>query len=437
MSGSKPLTPAAELAEKNRTRYPNENAEYRRARQALLTEEIELRRHIERVAEQRRALPPGGDVTKNYRFEGERGPVSFADLFGDKQSLVIYSYMFGPQRERPCPMCTSLLGAWNGEARDIEQRVGLAVVARSPIERLVAFKKERGWRDLKLYSDPTAQFSRDYFAIAPDGSDIPGFNVFTRRDGKIRHFWSGEMGVRAGRPGPGPAGSARHHADLDRPRRAAGRTREGLVPEARLRGVSLSEASPESRGSLRQHLIRNQQGGAPELHGRADVKQCRHVPRACELYRERQVGHREARIQNMRRGRAASQKATICASYATSLAQSLSFGDLVERLDRIAGDARAQLQPVMIEHYAIEGPRLALPRAWNLASRSRALRTFERLAISEGISDRALALMQKHPGLKLRHAIPWATALANELIYITRDLPEGWADKGLWIPYRK
>jgi hypothetical protein len=65
------------------------------------------------------------------------------------------------------------------------------------------------------------------------------------------------------------------------------------------------------------------------------------------------------------------------------------------------------------------------------------LRTFERLAISEGVSDRALALIEKHPGLKLRYAIPWATALANELIYITRDLPEEWADKGLWIPYRK
>ncbi|MDB6102141.1 MAG: hypothetical protein JWO52_2140, partial [Gammaproteobacteria bacterium] len=105
MSGSIPVASAAELAEKNRTRYPNESAEYRRARQALLTEEIELRRHIERVAEQRRALPPGGEVTKSYRFEGELGPVSFADLFGGKQSLVIYSYMFGPQRERPCPMC--------------------------------------------------------------------------------------------------------------------------------------------------------------------------------------------------------------------------------------------------------------------------------------------------------------------------------------------
>lgn len=207
MSDGNSLSPAAELANKNTTRYPNESAQYRKARQALLAEEIELRRHIERVAAQRRALPAGGEVPKNYRFEGENGAVTLADLFGDKQSLVIYSYMFGPQRERPCPMCTSLLGAWNGEARDIEQRVGLAVVARSPIDKLVAFKKERGWRDLKLYSDTTGDFSRDYFAIGPDGSDIPGFNVFTRSDGKIRHFWSGEMGFDQADPGQDPRGA--------------------------------------------------------------------------------------------------------------------------------------------------------------------------------------------------------------------------------------
>ena len=202
------LIPAATLAQKNTTRFPGESAEYRRARQALLAEEIELRRHIERVAEQRRALPPGGEVPKNYQFIAEGGrTVTLADLFGGKQSLVVYSYMFGPQRERPCPMCTSLLGAWNGEARDIQQRVGLAVIARSPIEKLVAFKKERGWRDLPLYSDPSGEFSRDYHAIAPDGSDIPGLNVFTKRDGKIRHFWSGEMGFEQADPGQDPRGA--------------------------------------------------------------------------------------------------------------------------------------------------------------------------------------------------------------------------------------
>lgn len=207
MDGSTTRAPAAELAAKSHTRFPNESAEYRRARQALLVEEIELRRHIERVAAQRRTLPDGGEVPRNYQFQGERGPVSLADLFGDKQTLVTYSYMFGPQRERPCPMCTSLLGAWNGEARDIQQRVGLAVIARSPLERLLAFKRERGWRDLPLYSDTSGEFSRDYFAIAPDGSDTAGLNVFTRRDGKIRHFWSGEMGFEQADPGEDPRGA--------------------------------------------------------------------------------------------------------------------------------------------------------------------------------------------------------------------------------------
>jgi predicted dithiol-disulfide oxidoreductase (DUF899 family) len=207
MSADPTLVPANELARRNKVRFPNESPEYRRAREALLAEEIELRRHIERVAEQRRALPSGGAVTKDYRFESERGPVSFADLFSDKQTLVIYSYMFGPQRERPCPMCTSLLSAWEGEARDVEQRVALAVVARSPIERLVAFKKERGWRNLKLYSDTTGEFSRDYHALTPDGGDDAAFNVFTRRDGTIRHFWSGEMGFESADPGQDPRGA--------------------------------------------------------------------------------------------------------------------------------------------------------------------------------------------------------------------------------------
>jgi predicted dithiol-disulfide oxidoreductase (DUF899 family) len=201
------LVPAAELAKRSKYRYPGESEEYRRARLALLAEEIELRRHIERVAEQRRALPLGRQVLKDYRFESESGPVKFAELFGDKQTLVVYNYMYGPQRERPCPMCTSLLSAWDGEAQDIEQRVALAIVARSPIERLVAFKKERGWRNLKLYSDTSGEFSRDHHAITPDDGDDAAYNVFMRRDGTIRHFWAGEMGFETADPGQDPRGA--------------------------------------------------------------------------------------------------------------------------------------------------------------------------------------------------------------------------------------
>ena len=198
-------TPAIDLANQNGVRFPNESGEYREARDALLAEEIELRRHIERVAEQRRALPPGGTVPQDYVLIGENGPVTFSELFGEKQTLAVYSYMYGPKREQPCPMCTSLMAAWDGEALDVEQRIALVMVARSPIERLLAVKKARGWQHLKLYSDVAGDFTRDY--VSADDADMPAFNVFTRRDGSIRHFWSGEMGGSTADPGQDPRGA--------------------------------------------------------------------------------------------------------------------------------------------------------------------------------------------------------------------------------------
>ena len=148
MSGSA-LKPAAELARANAARIPNESAEYRRAREQLLAEEIELRRHIERVAELRRALPPGGEVTKNYSFEGEKGKATLSDLFGNKQTLVIYSYMFGPLREKPCPSCTSYMGTWAAKLRDVEQRIAFVFVARSPIARLIEASRRAAGRSTR------------------------------------------------------------------------------------------------------------------------------------------------------------------------------------------------------------------------------------------------------------------------------------------------
>ncbi len=202
------LIDAATLAAANTARYPNESADYRAARNALLAEEIELRRHLERVAALRRALPPGGEVTADYRFMGESGPASLADMFGDKDTLVLYSWMFGPERERSCPMCANVLNAWDAVGADIRQQVALAVVARSPIARLVAFKAERGWKTLPLYADLDDAFSRDFRATDAEGkSDNPGVNVFTRRGGVIRHFYSGEMSGEMADPGQDPRGA--------------------------------------------------------------------------------------------------------------------------------------------------------------------------------------------------------------------------------------
>jgi predicted dithiol-disulfide oxidoreductase (DUF899 family) len=209
MTDNSMLIPGAELAAKNKAYFPNEDPEYRRARNALLAEEIELRRHIERVAALRRALSPGGEIPEDYTFEGHDGTVRLSQLFGDKDTLVIYSMMFGPQRERACPMCTAMLTSWDGTARNLRERVALAVTARSPIERLLDFRKERDWKNLQIYSDTTGDYTRAY-VVADDG-DVPGLTVFTRIDGTIRHFWSGEMSGEMADPGQDPRGAP----DLD------------------------------------------------------------------------------------------------------------------------------------------------------------------------------------------------------------------------------
>src|ERR1043166_5659223 len=204
------LKPAEELVRHSTAHQPNESAAYRKAREALLIEEIELRRHVARVAAQRRALPPGGEVKGDYQFLGEASsvkganPVGFEDLFGDKDTLFAYNWMYGPKRQRPCPMCTALLSCLNGNADHIRQRIALAIIGLSPIERQVAFKVERGWHNLPLYADVNGKFSQDYHAIMEDGTAPAAYNVFPRRDGTIRHFWGAELGFESADPGKDP-----------------------------------------------------------------------------------------------------------------------------------------------------------------------------------------------------------------------------------------
>lgn len=198
-----------QLVATNTIHFPNESREYRMARNALLAEEIELRRHVERVAAQRRALPAGGEIPKVYEFVSESGPAKLSDLFGDKDTLMVYSMMYGPQRKDPCPMCTSFLTSWNGTATNLRERVAIAVTARSPIERLIEYKRKRGFDRLPFVSDMSGEYTRTY--VNADDADVPGFSVFMKRDGTIRHFYSGEMSGAMADPGQDPRGAP----DLD------------------------------------------------------------------------------------------------------------------------------------------------------------------------------------------------------------------------------
>jgi predicted dithiol-disulfide oxidoreductase (DUF899 family) len=208
--------------------FPGEPAEYRAARDRLLEQEIELRRAMEAVAAARRGLPPGGVVPQDYVFQAQ-GPggaqvgVRLSELFAPgKDSLVIYSMMFpragdddrpGPDRgqtallplaEGPCPSCTAFLDQLDGAAEHVSQRVNLAVAGKAPIERILTFAAERGWRRLHLLSSAGTTYNSDYLAETPDGEQQPMLNVFHRGGETIRHFWGSELFYALADPGQEP-----------------------------------------------------------------------------------------------------------------------------------------------------------------------------------------------------------------------------------------
>ena len=187
--------------------FPGESAEYREARNRLLDQEIELRRAMESVAVARRALPPGGVVPEDYVFralgtDGSPAEVRLSELFAPgKPSLVIYDFMYprdpGDDRpgakDGPCPSCVALIDQLDGMAEHAEQNVNFAVVAQAPLEQVLAFADERGWRRLRLVSSAGTTFKRDYLAETPEGHQRPMLAVFHRDGDTIRHFWASEL----------------------------------------------------------------------------------------------------------------------------------------------------------------------------------------------------------------------------------------------------
>jgi len=199
-------------------RFPNETPGYRSARDRLLARETALRREMEGVAAELRALPEGGEVPQDYAFErigaeGAAETVLMSELFGGGDTLMIYHYMFPrhpgddrpgpssgaaaalPLAEGPCRSCTALIDGWEGAMPHFEGLGGnLWIVARAPIERVAAFARDRGWKHSRLLSAAGNGFRRDYGGDSPDGAPVPIMTVFRRGpDGRIRLHWASEL----------------------------------------------------------------------------------------------------------------------------------------------------------------------------------------------------------------------------------------------------
>ena len=194
--------------------FPGESSEYRRARNQLLEAEDELRRMNEQVATQRRALPAGGLLAKDYVFESaaDGSEVRFSELFAPgKDALVMYNMMFPrwsedpragapggktallPLVEQPCPSCTSVVDGLDGPATHLAERINLVVVAKTDPARLGTYGQECGWRNMRLLSSRKNTYNRDYHGETAEGEQLPVLNVFSRDEDGIHHTWASEL----------------------------------------------------------------------------------------------------------------------------------------------------------------------------------------------------------------------------------------------------
>ena len=177
-------------------RFPGEGDAYRDARDTLLAAGKELRLKTEEVAVLRRALPAGGAPIEDYAFidcATDRA-VKLSELFAKgKSSLAIYSFMYAPGDDAPCPMCVSLLDGLNGQAPHITDRMNFAVAAKAGTGELNAWAKSRGWSNLRLLSSGGNSYNVDYFAEDEDGNQWPMMNLFVKDAGGVTHSWGSEL----------------------------------------------------------------------------------------------------------------------------------------------------------------------------------------------------------------------------------------------------
>ena len=182
-------------------------SEWLAARTALLAQEKAFTRERDRLSEARRALP-WVKVDKDYVFEGKRGKLRLADLFGPHRQLIVYHFMFGPDWEAGCKSCSFYADHFDSMIVHLNQRnVGMVVASRAPLEKLEAFKRRMGWKfewlssygsdfnldfgvsftseelrkDAPNYNFGTTKFSHD---------EAPGLSVFYKDDGSIYHTYS-------------------------------------------------------------------------------------------------------------------------------------------------------------------------------------------------------------------------------------------------------
>jgi len=142
--------------------------EWQAARDELLEAEKELTRRGDELAEKRRELP-WVPVEKDFRFETTTGTESLVDLFEGRSQMLVYHFMFGPDYEAGCTVCSSIADNLNANALHLNAAdVTVLLVSRAPVDRLDAYRKRMGWDDLRWASTVGDDFNRELGLLATE-----------------------------------------------------------------------------------------------------------------------------------------------------------------------------------------------------------------------------------------------------------------------------
>ena len=143
------------------------------------------------------------DYVFQWANDGKVGQrVKFSELFGDKNTLLLYSFMFGPNWDKPCPSCTSLVDGFDRTWYQVTRDAAFVAIAKAPAERINAWAKERGWSQIPLLSGFESPFQADYKCQGDsDDMQLPVMHVFTKAGRKDFSFLGNRIDVEPCRHG--------------------------------------------------------------------------------------------------------------------------------------------------------------------------------------------------------------------------------------------
>jgi len=183
-------------------------SDWNEARKLLLVKEKELARQRDELTKLRQQLP-WHKIEKEYEFEAREGKLKLTDLFGPHSQLLVYHFMFGPDWEEGCPICSMAADHYDPLVVHLQARdVSLVTISRAPFSKLDAYQKRMDW-SFPWLSSQESDFNHDfgvhftseeieaslpnynYGSGTASMTELPGISSFHKNDaGEVFHTYS-------------------------------------------------------------------------------------------------------------------------------------------------------------------------------------------------------------------------------------------------------